>query len=96
MTTRQTQYDYGVLNDVSRGLNQLLGDRTGRTVTQRTQDGFANLTNGNITPSGVVVHGLMGFGVGLATSRNKTVHYIGLFLVGLIVLAWIMGAVIRH
>lgn len=95
-TVRQTRNDYGVLNDVSRGLNHMLGDRTGRTITQRTQDGVANMTNGQVAPSGLAIHFVMGLGVGMATSKNKTLHYIGIALLILILAAWIAGSAARN
>lgn len=88
--------DYGGLDEISRAANRLLGDRTGRTVTQRTQDGVAKLTDGAVQPSGFATHAVMGFGVGLVTSKNRTVQVIGIFLLVLILIAWAAGASTRN
>jgi hypothetical protein len=95
-TVRRTEFDYGGLDQISRAANMLLGDRTGRTITQRTQDGFVQMTDGSWRATGFEVHAIMGLGVGLATSKNRTVQYIGLFLLLVIGLAWFAGASARN
>ncbi len=92
---KPTQYDYNGVDDISRFLNWVLLDRTGRTITQRTQDGFAVLSNGKWKTSGFIVHLIMFFGVMMAFSKNKVVRWIGLGLLLLIALAWLSGSMFR-
>ncbi len=40
-----TKANYGIITDVSKSLNQFLGDETGRTVSVRTAHGFKNVFN---------------------------------------------------
>jgi hypothetical protein len=90
-----TQYDYNGLDDVSRFLNWVLLDRTGRTITQRTQDGFAALSDGKWRWSGFIVHAIMIVGVLLAFSKHKAVRWIGIALLVLIGIAWLFGGLFR-
>lgn len=94
--TRPTRYDYNGLDHLSRVANWILGDRTGRTITQRTQDGFLEMTDRRWNASGFEVHLLMGLGIGLSTSKNKVVHYMGIGLLLLIGLAWLLGTAFRN
>jgi len=68
--------DYGLLTEASKGLNDFLGDKTGRTVSRRTSHGFKNAFKLDI-PDEVaehVVHGAMIYSANhlFSESGNKT------------------------
>lgn len=86
-----TRNDYGVVSDISRAGNKLLGDRTGRTITQRTQDGMYNLTNGLIDPSGEGMHAVMLAGVGGLASKSRMGVIIGILALVVVLFCWIAG-----
>ena len=88
---QETQYDYGVLNDLSRSFNAALGDRTGRTTTQRTQDGMYNLTKGRVDPTGGEMHALMIGSAACLASRNKALTVVGLIGLAAVVASWLAG-----
>lgn len=41
--------NYGMLTDISKGINYRLGDRSGRTVSMRTAHGLKALTNSSMS-----------------------------------------------
>lgn len=67
--------NYGVLTDVSKGLNQFLGDTSGRTVSLRTAHGFKNLFNVKSMDDDAtefIVHGGMIAATKLLNSKKET------------------------
>lgn len=88
---QETQFDYGVLNDMSRDFNNMLGDRTGRTTTQRMQDGMYNLTNGRVDPSGGEMHALMLASAACLASRNKALTILGIIGTATVIASWFAG-----
>jgi len=89
--TLPTRLDYGLVNEISRAGNELLGDRTGRTITQRTQDGMYNLTNGLFDPSGETMHGVMLSAFGGLVSKNKGAVALGIVCAIIVLLCWLAG-----
>ena len=43
------RHHYGVLTDISKDINTLLGDESGRTVSRRTADGFQRTLAPNLS-----------------------------------------------
>lgn len=86
-----TRVDYGGLEEVSRKLNRMLGDRTGRTVTQRTQDGLAAMTNGRLDLDGCETHALMLATAACLASRNKALTLLGLGGLAFLTAGWLHG-----
>jgi len=87
-----TKVDYNGLDEISRNLNWLFGDTTGRTVTQRTQDGIFRITNGSWDPSGEVTHAIMGATLAGLASKNSTSVLLGLAGLLFLAAAWQEGA----
>lgn len=54
--TFQQRPNYGALTDFSKALNNLLGDQTGRTISNRTAQGFRNVFNTNQLDEGDAEH----------------------------------------
>jgi len=80
-----TEIDYGSLGDLSKALNYGLGDRTGRTVSRRTTQGFKrvmNITDERMHDQNAehIIHGAMLGTAGLLLSKegNKGLGLLGL------------------
>lgn len=86
-----TRQDYGIVSDISRAGNELLGDHTGRTITQRTQDGMYNLTNGAMDPSGVGMHAVMLTGIGGLASKSRAGIVLGILALLVVFVCWLAG-----
>ncbi len=82
---------YDKLTDVSRAINRILGDDTGRSVTVRVGDGVFNATNGQIDLTGEETHAIMGLGLGMLVSRNRDLQVVGSCIAFGLVLAWHAG-----
>lgn len=82
-STRQIRANYGVLTDVSKGLNQFFGDNTGRTVSTRTAHGFKNFFNAKSMDNDAaefIVHGGMIAATKLLNSKKETDRSNGVML----------------
>lgn len=86
-----TKVDYNGIDEISRNLNRLFGDLTGRTVTQRTQDGIYRITNGQWDPSGEITHTIMAATVAGLASRSNTGVLLGLAGLFFLAAAWREG-----
>ena len=67
--------NYGVLTDVSKGMNQFFGDNSGRTVSLRTAHGFKNFFNAKSMDDDAaefIVHGGMAIATKLLNSKQET------------------------
>jgi hypothetical protein len=79
----KSQTEYPGLTDVSKAMNELLGDTTGRTVSRRTAHGFRRVFN---TPdmhedkAEGIVHGGMITTVVLLKSKDEGAKLLGLLL----------------
>lgn len=88
--TKDATYDrdYGVLTDISEGLNEFFGDESGRTVSLRTSHGFKKTFGLNITDKTAedIMHSGMIFSAYnlFAEKGNRTVGFLS--LIGLIAL----------
>lgn len=72
---KNTKSNYGALTDISKDLNQFFGDRSGRTVSRRTADGFKNFFNSNALDNDAaefIVHGGMIAATKLLNSKKET------------------------
>jgi N-acetylglucosamine kinase-like BadF-type ATPase len=72
---KQIKTNYGVLTDVSKGVNQFFGDDTGRTVSNRTAHGFKNFFNAKSMDDNAaefIVHGGMVAATKLLNSKKET------------------------
>lgn len=72
---KQITTNYGVLSDVSKGLNQFFGDNTARTVSNRTANGFKNFFNAKSMDDDAaefIVHGGMVAATKLLNSKKET------------------------
>ncbi len=88
MENRVSRNEYGVLTDLSKSLNMLFGDGSGRTVSRRTVHGFKRAFNINdlsdenaehIIHSAMISTGL------LLTSKKSNFNLLGLLLlIGLV------------
>lgn len=79
----KSERDYGVLSDVSKTLNYALGDRTGRSVSMRTAQGFKKLfkvDNMHEDTAEDIVHLGMIATASLVTSKNDNAKLLGLLL----------------
>lgn len=73
--TKNINANYGVLTDVSKGVNQLFGDTSGRTVSQRTAVGFKNFFNAKSMDNDAaefIVHSGMVAAAKLLNSKKET------------------------
>lgn len=80
---RPIKTNYGVLTDVSKGLNQFFGDNSGRTVSLRTAHGFKNFFNAKSMDDDTaefIVHGGMVAATTLLNSKNETDRSSGVML----------------
>jgi N-acetylglucosamine kinase-like BadF-type ATPase len=81
--TTQITTNYGVLSDVSKGLNQFFGDNTGRTVSTRAANGFKNFFNAKSMDDDAaefIVHGGMVAATKLLNSKKETERSNGFML----------------
>jgi hypothetical protein len=75
MKRLETNTNYGVLTDVSKGLNQFFGDTSGRTVSLRTAHGFKsffNAKNMDDDAAEFIIHGGMVAATKLLNSKKET------------------------
>lgn len=80
---KQIKTNYGVLTDVSKGLNQFFGDTSGRTVSLRTAHGFKNFFNAkNMDDDAAefIIHGGMIAATNLLNSKKETDRSSGFML----------------
>jgi hypothetical protein len=87
MTKTVAIINYGVLTDMSKSLNGLLGDKSGRTVSRRTTQGFKkafNLDKIDDEDAEDIVHAAMISTGLLLVSKNDNLKIFGaLLLAGL-------------
>lgn len=79
----KSQRDYGALSEVSKTINYALGDRTGRSVSMRTAQGFKksfNLDNMHEDTAEDIVHAGMIATASLVTSKNDNARLLGILL----------------
>lgn len=79
----KSERDYGVLSDVSKTINYALGDRTGRSVSMRTAQGFKNsfkLDDMHEDTAEDIVHLGMVATASLVNSKNDNAKLLGLLL----------------
>lgn len=75
--------DYGILTDGSKSLNCLFSDKSGRTVSLRTAQGFKTtfkLNSMSDETAEDIVHGGMLVSAGLLLSKNQGAKVAGLLL----------------
>ncbi len=83
---KNKEINYGILSDVSKGLNcNLLGDCSGSTISRRTTKGFKksfDLSDNDISDQNAehIVHAAMIGTVACLTSKNESQNILGLFL----------------
>ena len=77
----------------SKNANHLLGDRSGRTISTRTANGFQQISPANVGEDNAVhiVHGAMVFALLFLCSKNKILRGIGAFLALTIILCYQLG-----
>jgi hypothetical protein len=89
-------YDDSLLSTVSREINFMLGDRTGRTVTHRTTQGMKRMFDlpelSDDTGSHIVHVGMIAVPV-LLTRKNPTARFIGFVILIFLFLWYQMGKV---
>jgi hypothetical protein len=79
----KSERDYGVLSDVSKTLNHVLGDRSGRSISLRTAHGLKQslgLENMHEDTAEDIVHAGMLATLALLKSDNDGANACGLFL----------------
>lgn len=94
MEKRITKSDYGVLTDMSKSLNELFGDSSGRTVSRRTTHGFKqafNIKELSDDNAEHIVHGAMISSGLLLTSKNNNSKIFGLLLLAGLVACYQIG-----
>lgn len=75
--------NYGVLTDVSKGINEAFGDKSGRTVSRRTAHGFKRSfkkSNMHDDDAEFIVHGAMVTSGALLKSKSSGAQAAGLLL----------------
>jgi hypothetical protein len=75
--------NYGILTDMSKSLNELLGDYSGITVSRRTTIGFKRSFNINDLSNDEaehIVHGAMIWTGFMLNSKNKNTNIFGILL----------------
>lgn len=75
--------NYGVLTDVSKGLNHFFGDNSGRTVSTRTAHGFKDFFNAKSMEDEAaefIVHGGMIAATKLLNSKKESERSNGVML----------------
>lgn len=93
---KDDELNYGALTEVSRGLNSLLGDNSGRTVSRRTTHGFKrsfNLSDQDISDTNAehIVHGAMISTGTLIASKNEGSRVAGILLLASLFLFYQAG-----
>ena len=92
MMLLKSERDYGILSEVSKAINNTLGDETGRSVSMRTAQGFKksfNLNDMHEDTAEDIVHLGMVATLALAKSKNDNAKLLGLLLgIGLTVCYW--------
>jgi hypothetical protein len=81
--TKQNKRDFGKFTEISRELNQMFGDKSGRTISRRTAQGLKTalkLHNMEEDAAEDLVHGLMTLTPVLLSSKNDTATAIGVVL----------------
>jgi len=83
MVMNTVKRNYGVLTDTSKTINEILGDRSGRTVSMRTAQGFKKTIKlsemSDNTAEDIVHTGMVASGA-LLISKNPKAKVAGLFL----------------
>lgn len=94
LLTTKTKRDFGALTELSKDLNQMFGDESGRTVSMRTTHGFKssfNLQSMHDEDAEDLVHGLMVLTPILLKQKNDTANAIGVFLLAGLVGCYLNG-----
>jgi hypothetical protein len=94
LTTTTTRRDFGALTDVSKELNQMFGDKSGRTVSMRTTHGFKdafNLQTMHDDDAEDLVHGLMVLTPILLKHKSDTANAVGVILLAGLVGCYLNG-----
>lgn len=92
-TTKQKR-EFGALTNLSKDLNQMFGDQSGRTVSMRTTHGFKdafNLQTMDDNEAEDLVHGLMVLTPVLLNQKNETANAIGVFLLAGLIGSYLNG-----
>ena len=79
----KSERDYGILTDVSKTINYALGDRTGRSISMRTAQGFKKsfkLDDMHEDTAEDIVHLGMVATALLVSSKNDLAKFTGLLL----------------
>lgn len=94
LVTTKTKRDFGALTELSKELNQMFGDKSGRTVSMRTTHGFKdafNLQSMHDEDAEDLVHGLMVLTPVLLNQKNDTANAVGVFLLAGLVGCYLNG-----
>ena len=94
LAVTKTKRDFGALTDLSKDLNQMFGDKSGRTVSMRTTHGFKdafNLQEMHDEDAEDLVHGLMVLTPILLKQKSDTANAIGVFLLAGLVGCYLNG-----
>ncbi|MBI3235847.1 MAG: hypothetical protein HYZ42_17730 [Bacteroidetes bacterium] len=94
LTIVKKKRDFGALTEISKELNIMFGDQTGRTVSMRTAHGFKdafNLRDLDDESSEDLVHGLMTLTPILLSKKNDTANAIGVVLLAGLVGCYLNG-----
>lgn len=98
MTTKNSTLtairNFGILTDISKELNQIFGDQSGRTVSMRTTHGFKNAFNLHAmhdNDAEDLVHGLMVLTPILLKHESDTANAIGVILLSGLVGCYLNG-----
>lgn len=94
LTTTKTKRDFGKLTDVSKDLNQMFGDKSGRTISMRTTHGFKdafNLHEMHDEDAEDLVHGLMVLTPILLKQESETANAVGVVLLASLVGCYLQG-----
>jgi hypothetical protein len=88
MTRTVAKRNYGVLTEMSKSLNELLGDNSGRSVSRRTTQGFKkafDIKNIDDEDAEDIVHtAMISTGLLLASKNDNSKVFGALLLAGLI------------
>ena len=87
-----TSSNYGVLTDISKGMNSFFGDSSGRTVSRRTTHGFMSIfkiEESSEEKSEFHIHLIMIACLFLAAMKNKVANIFAfILLICLIIFYW--------
>ena len=89
-----TARDFGILTSMSKDVNQMFGDDSGRTVSNRTSQGFKdafNLSNMQDNDAEDLVHGLMILTPVLLSQKSETANAIGILLLASLIGSYLNG-----